>query len=60
MYQQADAAVDYWAIALASLAMGHWGTWPLDLQQFIFFSALWPIQSLTATICRQLPPVKTQ
>ena len=38
-----------------------WGTGaraPLDLKQFDFFSALWPIQSLTATICRQLPPVK--
>jgi len=39
-----------------------WGTGtraPLDLQQFNFFSALWPIQSLTSTICRQLLPVKT-
>jgi len=46
--------------ALASPAMGHWGTCPLDLQQFNFSSALWPVQSLTATIRRQLPPVKTQ
>ena len=31
-----------------------WGTGaraPLDLQQFNFFSVLWPIQSLTAIIC---------
>jgi len=26
---------------------------PLDLQKFKFFRILWPIQSLTATICRQ-------
>ena len=40
-----------------------WGTGaraPLDLQQLNFFSPLRLVQSLAATICRQLPPVKTQ
>jgi len=39
-----------------------WGTGarvPSTYNNF-FFSALWPVQSLTATICRQLPPVKMQ
>jgi len=46
--------------SLASPAVGHWGTCPLDLQQLNFFSALWPAQSLTATICRQLLSVTTR
>ena len=51
--------MSYSYIGVASYgALGH--VPPLDLQQLICFSALWPVQSLTATICRQLPPVKTQ
>ena len=33
---------------------------PSTYNNLLFFSVLWPIQSLTATICRQSPPVKTQ
>jgi len=45
--------------ALASPAMGHWGTCPLDLQQCSFFMVLWHIHSLTATICWQSLHVNT-
>jgi len=37
---------------------GAQGHVPPRLTTVNFFSALWPVQSLTATICRQLPPVK--